>query len=290
MLISSPIRILVVSVTGLTLLCAAAPAQEQLPAVSSEADQQQILSRIRAYAERYVANLPNFVCELETRQLQAGKKAKRWHKGDTLTSRLTFDAGREEHTLEKVNNKPVLSPNRRLFQPLVTEGEFGMLMQGVFAPASEAEFSWAGLQALEGRRVAVFHYAIDQRHSNVSLSLGDSKKDYLPYHGSIYADPETGAIWRITSVPTDFPDELLTKSMSTVIDYDRVDIAGRDYLLPMTAVVALEAPTRNDRNELEFRNYRKFEAKSRITYASSNEANSGSPDSLIGKPGAPPEE
>ncbi|MBV8809303.1 MAG: hypothetical protein JO033_11575 [Acidobacteriaceae bacterium] len=286
----SPIRLLAVSVAGITLVCAMPRGQQQAQAISSEADQQQILSRVRAYAERYVANLPNFVCDLETRQFQAGKKAKHWHKGDTLISRLTFNAGREEHTLEKVNDRPVRTQSRRLFQPLVTEGEFGMLMQGVFAPASAAAFTWVGLENLEGRRVGVFQYAIDQQHSNVSLSLDDTKKDYLPYHGSIYADPETGAIWRITSIPTDFPDELLTKSLSTVIDYDRVDIAGRDYLLPIAARVALETPTRNDRNELEFRNYRKFEAKSRITYASADDGGSGSADNLVGRPGAPPEE
>jgi hypothetical protein len=282
------VRLMMVSVAGVSLLCPAPLPPYQGRAIPSETEQQQMLSRVRSYVEQYVTNLPNFLCELVTRQFQAGERAKHWRKGDTLTSKLTFNAGREEQTLEMVNNKPLLAQHRHLFRPLVTEGEFGTLMEGVFAPASEAAFSWAGWQTLRGRRVAVFNYSIDQQHSNINLSLDDVKKDYLPYHGSIYADADSGAIWRITSVLTDFPDELLTNSMSTVVDYEPMNIGGQSYLLPAAAVASDGTPTRSDRNELEFRNYQKFEANSRVTFASDDEGASASPDK-IEKPSSPPQ-
>jgi hypothetical protein len=278
-------RLITAWTAGVTLLYTAPPPSGEDPGILSGAEQQQTLSRVRSYVEQYVTNLPNFVCELVTRQFQAGENGKHWKRGDTLTSKLTFSAGREELTLEMVNNKPLVARHRHLFRPLVTEGEFGMLMEGVFAPASRAEFSWAGWQILRGKRVAVFTYAIDQQHSNISLSLDDVKKDYLPYHGSIYADPDSGAIWRITSILADFPDELLTKSMSTVVEYEPVSIGGQSYLLPSAAVASDETPTRNDRNELEFRNYQKFEVNSRVTFAPDDAPTSSD---KIERPNSPP--
>ncbi len=281
------LRLITVSIAGVSLVSPAPLPQDQRQAIPSEAQQQQMLSRVRGYVQQYVANLPNFICDLVTRQFHADEKGKHWHKGDTLISKLTFNAGRDERTLEMVNNKPLAAQHRHLFQPLITEGEFGTLMEGVFAPATEAEFSWAGWQMLRGRRVAVFNYAIDQQHSNTNLSLDDVKKDYLPYHGSIYADADSGAILRITSILTDFPDELLTNSMSTVVDYEPISIGGQSYLLPAAAVASDGTPTRSDRNELEFRNYRKFETNSRITFASDDERTTG-PADKVERPSSPP--
>ena len=258
------------------------------PPAPSPAGQTSLLSSIRQYAERYVNNLPDFICEQVTRQFEAGRKPKHWHQGDTLTAKLVYNEGREERTLEFVNNRPVGMQARFWHRPLVTEGEFGMLMERVFGSITDTGFSWAGWQLSGDRWLAVFDYQIDKQHSTLSLTLGDLAKATVPYHGSIYADAATGAIWRITSNPSDIPPELRTKSIETTIDYNSVNIGGQSYILPAKATVLLVTPSNNIRNEIEFTKFRKFEAESRITYSPGSENQTARPEKGAA-PNAPPQ-
>src|SRR5579884_4555440 len=117
------------------------------------AEQDQILQRIGSYAEQYVERLPNFVCEQVISQFQAGRRGKHWRKGDTLSSKLMYNEGREERTLELVNNRPVQSKMRFWRTPLVTEGEFGMLLEDIFRASSHAGFQWDRWESMQGKQL-----------------------------------------------------------------------------------------------------------------------------------------
>jgi hypothetical protein len=105
----------------------------------------------------------------------------------------------------------------------------------------------------------------------LKLSLSDLSGAVIAYHGSVYGDAETGAVWRIEDAANDLPRELETKSMSTAIDYDDVEIGGKTYVLPVQASIWVATNANHIRNDLEFRNYRKFETDSVIKYASAEE-------------------
>ena len=228
--------------------------------------QDQILDAMHQYAAQYVSNLPNFLCLQVTRQFDAGKKSNRWHKGDTLVAKLSFNQGREERTLDSINDKPVDPAKDRRRPPLSTEGEFGILLSRVLGPDSEAWFTWNRWETLRGKRLAVFDFTVDKMHSTLRLSLSDLAQAIVPYRGSIYADPATGAVWRISDTASEIPPHLLTRQISTTIDYDEISIGDRKYLLPVQATVSVLLETKKIRNEMEFQNYRKFEADSAVTF------------------------
>lgn len=236
------------------------------------AEQDRLLSLMHAYAAQYVSSLPNFICVQETRQLEAGKKSNRWHKGDTLTSTLAFNKGREMRTLDLVNGKRPETGSRRWRTPLVTEGEFGILLARVLGPKGEALFTWSRWETVRGKRLAVFDFSVDKENSTLSLNLSGLVKAVVAYHGSLYADPTTGAVWRITDTASDIPAALLTREISTSIDYDEVSIGTNKYLLPVGAIVSLLLENKKVRNEMEFRNYRKFEADSSIVFGPAESA------------------
>lgn len=247
---------------------AARGAQDTAP---DSADQERMLEAMRLYAGQYVANLPNFICEQVTHQFEAGRKPNRWRTGDILTSKLLFSNGREERNLELVNDKPIRPGIRRWHTPLQTEGEFGILIDRVFSAASQASFTWKGWEVVRGTRTAVYDFAIAAENSTMTLRLSDLAKATVAYHGTVYGNPENGAIWRITNAATELPKPLRTKSIATTIDYDRVSIGEKNYLLPVQATIWMTTDTNNVRNELEFRNYRKFETDSVIKFASADE-------------------
>lgn len=261
-------RITQVIAVGLLACLAGQGAQEAPP---DAAEQRRMLDAMSAYAEHYVANLPNFLCEQVTRQYEAGRKPDRWRSGDVLRSKLLFSNGEEQRHLELVNDRPIRPGTRRWRTPLQTEGEFGILLDRVFGAESQASFAWKGWEMVRGERTAVFAFAIDAEHSTMTLRLSDLAKATVPYYGTVYGDPASGAIWRITDAATNLPKELRTKSISTAIDYDQVRIGEKSYLLPVQASIWMTTDTNNVRNDLEFRNYRKFEADSVIKFASADE-------------------
>jgi hypothetical protein len=270
--IKSSLRVLVVLAASGVIYSQAGPDPNSAAMASQAppdpAEQDNLLRSMHGYAAQYISNLPNFLCVQVTRQLEAGRKSNRWHKGDTLISTLTFNQGRERRSLNSVNGKPVEPGRKRWNTPLVTEGEFGILLSRVLGPNSEAFFTWSGWETLRGKRLAVFDYSVDKQHSTLTLSLSDLAKAVVPYRGSVYADPATGAVWRITDTASDIPLALMTREISTTVDYGEIQIGEKKYLLPLEAVVALLLDNKKVRNELEFQGYRKFEADSVITFGS----------------------
>lgn len=254
------------------LLCAvcvfsAVAFADQDSATPTQEDQQKILDNMRAYAAGYISNLPNFICQQVTQQLEAGKKPKKWRQGDTIISKLVFSEGREQRSLISVNDKPA-QPSRFVRRPLITEGEFGVLLANVFNDKTQAAFSWSGWQTLRGRRVAVFDYDIAKEHSTLRLSLSDLAQATVPYRGSVFGDPSSGAVLRITNSAYDIPPDVRTRSIATTIDYDPVSIAGREYLLPVEASVLLNTGSHHVWNRMQFRDYQKFGVESTITFGS----------------------
>jgi hypothetical protein len=243
-----------------------APATFAQDAAPAEAEQQKILGAIRQYSEDYIAKLPNFVCQQITEEFEADRKGKHWRKQDALSEKLVFSGGREQRTLELVNNKQVRNGNVRVRRVLSTEGEFGILLSKIFDEDSAATFSWGGWDTVRGHRVAKFDYAIDRKHS--SLSLTNFIKATVSYGGSVYGDPETGAVWRVTSGSTEIPEAVQISSIATTIEYEEVSIGTQKYLLPVTATVLVVAAHDQTRNELRFEGYRKFEAESTISFGS----------------------
>jgi hypothetical protein len=240
-------------------------------------EQDSMLDRMHEYAEQYVSKLPNFLCVQVTHQFQAGKRSKHWSEGDTLTSKLSFNKGHEVRSLELVNGKPAEGGRHKARMPLVTEGEFGILLAQVLGAKSGAAFNWNRWDRLGGKRVAVFDYIVDREHSTLSLSLSDLARAVIPYSGTIYADPGNGTVWRITDTATEIPPALETQQISTTVDYHETQIGSAAYMLPTEATVTLLLKRKKVRNQMEFQGYRKFEADSAITFGASTDSGDQTP-------------
>jgi len=242
-------------------------AAAQAPATPDPAAQDRLLESMHEYADRYVSNLPNFICDQITRESESSKPG-HWRKGEAVVSKLSFHDGREERTPETVNGKKVKPGTAPRPLPLNTEGEFGTLLSKVLGKNSEAYFNWNRWEMVRGKWLAVFDFGVDKERSSMSLQLSERARAIVGYQGSVYADPDTGAVWRVSYAAKDIPPELQTRQISTMVDYGETAIGAKTYLLPLGATVTLVLWVKDIRNELEFRDYRKFEANSSITFDS----------------------
>jgi hypothetical protein len=85
------------------------------------------------------------------------------------------------------------------------------------------------------------------------------------YHGTVYIAHDTGRVLRIVKsaeIPGSFP----VRSSEGTLDYDLSQVAGREYLLPLRAEMMMSTSTTQFRNEVDFKDYRKFSAESTLTF------------------------
>jgi hypothetical protein len=233
--------------------------------------QKQILDSMTDYALNYTKSLPNFFCVEVTRQYVDPNAGDHYRSYGTILAKVGYNEGAEHYNVYSLNGKLVdTTMDAVKTGGAVSTGEFGSMMREIFEPKSAAEFNWDHWATLRGRRMAVFNYFIDSGHSAWSITYGSDKNDeqriITAYRGLIYADPNTGEIARIKFVAVDIPRTFPISETSDTLDYDLVDISGQQFVVPLKALVLMKAGRESSKNEIEFRNYRKFEAGSTITY------------------------
>jgi len=246
---------------------AGAEQREQPAAIPppSPAEQQRILKEVREYALNYVRGLPDFICTQVTRRYLDPTGLEFWSQQDVITARLTYFEHREDYKVILINNRPTNVSYENLGGATST-GEFGSMMRELFAPETQARFRWERWATLRGRRTHVFSYQVDQPRSKWHISYQKMLEIVPGYRGLVYVDRDTLAVARITLEAVGIPPDFPIQEASTVLDYDFVDIAGRQYWLPLRAVVRMREGKLLLRNEVEFRMYRKFAAETTITF------------------------
>ena len=235
---------------------------------AAEPPPDELIEKARQAALSYTNSLPDFICTQVVRRYDDPRGDNRWSRKDTLTVKLTYFEHLEDYKLTQIDGKPTLIDFMNVGGP-TTKGEFGTLLFLLFHPRSNAEFRRKSWTTFHKRRVAVYTYKIDKDHSGYRVSYGilaDGPESILaPYHGEIYVDPDSGHILHATQ-DADLPINFPIRQSNTMVDYDYADVGGRQYLLPMRAEVRLSTGRYKGRNEVEFKDYRKFQTDTTITF------------------------
>lgn len=248
--------------------------QSQAPPIPApdSIKQQQILGLMKEYALNYTQNLPNFICVQVTRRYIDPYQSEHFRSIGTVLAKVSYNEGRENYRVYSVNGQ-IQETDMQHVQAgggAISSGEFGSLMREVFEPSSEAEFGWDHWATLRGRRMAVFTYFIDSGHSKYSISYsagpGDEQRIITAYKGLVYADADTGEIDRIKFIAENIPRSFPVSEATEILDYDLVDISGQKFVCPLMARLFMTAGREKSKNEIEFRDYRKFGTESIIEY------------------------
>ncbi len=241
--------------------------------------QAKMLDTIKQYAISYTRNLPNFICVRVTRQYTAlYPELDRYRHTGTILARVGYHDGEEENRIYSINGKLVnMGVNQVPRQGgAFSTGEFADLMRSIFDPQSQAQFGWDHWGTLRTQRMAVFNYYIDSAHSTFSISweagAPDAQQVITAYKGLVYANPDTGAIARITFIAVSIPPMFPVKKAKDILDYGEEKISGNTYICPLTAKLWMQSGSQRSRNEIEFRDYRKFQTGFVIRYGSTAKA------------------
>jgi hypothetical protein len=232
--------------------------------------QQEILDEIRQYAMNYTANLPNFICLQVTRQYVDPNSTGYFHLIQTINAQLSYNEGQEHHQVISVNGKLVnigFEDVSAKTGGAISTGEFGEMMQGIFDPKSDAQINWDHWGNWDGKKQAVFNYYIDSGHSEYRITDMSSQQQIITaYRGLVYADEYTGEIARITLEAVNIPSSFPVNEASEALTFGDSEINGKMYNTPLKADLRLRSGRQKDKNDIEFRLYRKFGTESNVVY------------------------
>ncbi len=266
------------------------PPASELPEAARPAISELRLMIARAvnYTSGFIHNLPDFICteairrldDDPTRPLEKAAKWKHIRVRDTLVQQLTFEHGRESTTVQMVNGRAY--NGRQEMLGMVTRGEFGNMLSVMLLGKSGLKAWWSHWETLDGKRLAVFHYAVDRAHSTYAISYcchviqgpgGRAMPNTIitAFQGELFLEPASGTIFRVTWQTVGIPAAFPTRQTSTLVEYRPVDIGGRSYMCPVksisisdSVIYAAEGPFTypiHSINEVRFTHYRKFETE-----------------------------
>lgn len=231
----------------------------------SAQEQKRIIEAVREYALNYSKTLPNFLCTQVTRRYFDPSGIESWQMMDVITARLSYFEQKENYQLVLVNNQ-VTSQSYHSLGGATSTGEFGSMLREIFEPESHAHVEWQRWATLRGRRAYVFAYRVAQPDSRWRINYQREQEIIPGYRGLVYVDRDTEMVLRVTLEAEDIPPSFPVQEARTTLDYDYAQIAGRDHLLPLRAVVRMRSGKLLTKNEGEFRLYRKFTTEANVTF------------------------
>jgi len=227
---------------------------------------EQIIHDARAAAREFSSTLPNFLVQQNTTRYFRPSLPPFWNPIDVVTAEVAYKDGKEDYRDIQIDGKPVYGPVERTGS--WSTGDFGTTLEDLMSPATNASFKRRGEERVAGRSAWVYDYTVAQPNSHWELVSPDDRHYKPAYNGAMWIDKETRRVLRFeqhtTALPRDFP---LSKADS-MLEYAYVRIDQKTYLMPGKGenVACFSGSGTCSRNTIEFKNYRKFEAESKVKY------------------------
>jgi len=246
---------------------AAAPSARAEPAAAEEEPEADpIIARARAAMAEMEAAMPDFLVEQVTTRYVSFNNEASWNRLDVMEAELAWSGGKEEYRNVRLNGRP-MQGNPETTGAWST-GEFLTTAADILSPATRTSFVRLGRETAGGRPAVVFEFSIRPENSHWVLVAPSGERLKPAQKGRLWIDEQTGRLLRIeqraVSIPASFPQD---KAECTV-EFAPVAIAGANLLMPARAETrGCERGTVNcSRNEIVFRNYRRFQAESTLVF------------------------
>jgi hypothetical protein len=224
------------------------------------------IAAARSNSESYTAEMPNFLVQQVTTRFYSNSVPAQWKAIDMVEAEVACVDGAEDYRNIRLNGKPTRQPIEKT--GAWSTGEFVTTLQDILSPMTAAAFKKRGESTVVNRTAVVYDYSVRQPRSHWRIVPPDGKWYAPAYTGTIWIDKETKRVLRIeqrtSAMPPGFP---YSKAEST-LDYDFVGIEGKQHLLPVRSenLSCQRGGFNCTRNDIEFRNYRKFTTDSNVKF------------------------
>jgi len=230
-----------------------------------------LIEKSRQISMAYIHSLPDFMCtEVVSRYRLGNAMGMRldWLPLDKLTVSLSYFQQHETHELKLLDGLPTDRKFNSADIGMTSTGEFGGILTSIFDPASRTSFRWRSWKTLHDRPVGVYVYQVEQGHSKYYVETGKPGKmrsAIVGFHGTLEIDHDSGEVIHLDHVTGHVPSAPEFKAV-TEVDYDKVEVAGSRYMLPVHSQTRIDRRNGAMKSESEFQDYRKFDVGSKLDF------------------------
>ena len=189
---------------------------------------------------------------------------------DLLTAQVTYRNGQEyyDHLLlngQLVSSEASALPPSSLRGPW-SVGEFGMILQAIFLPASKAEFQFKKRTHIGSAKALLFTFHVAAANNRYYFLFAGDKKWFPQYRGELWIGENGFQLLRLereTGRMADYP----IRSVKTMIQYAPVSLAdGSTLVLPINSEVNTCTPPADycSTSLVKFTDWHKFKATAKI--------------------------
>jgi hypothetical protein len=242
-------------------------AQEISDPVPTVAEQQRILARVGRESLRYQRELPNLICtQLTTRSVDESGTGKHWKESDRIEVEDDYVGQFVNHKLLVVNSKSTDKNYQQLngFLSETVLHSLGFLPRWIFGPQAKTHFEWSKWSTIDGKKMQVFSVHLPVSESQLVV-LTDRQSVVAGIDGFIYVDAATSLVHRF-EIQMDLPAGSVIQEGFVSIDYGSESISGRQYLLPLKALVTARVGGSLRRNEIEVVRYQRYAAETTVHF------------------------
>jgi hypothetical protein len=249
------------------------PPLSELPATSvpDEVTQQRMLEATRNYVAGMLPRLPNFLAARSIHRYDdSPQELKKGAWPVRLGLHLVDTSSREISVRDERGSLPSAVWQEQ--SGLISKGEFGSTLGMILAKTAKGKVTWGHWEQIAGDPAAVFHYSVPKSASSYEVigyqptaeeyanlkgghgvagigpHLSSHSSDITPtitrpgYHGSLWLDPATGTILRIT-IEADAKEGAPFQRASILVEYRPVQIGDSRFICPVRSVALYEATT-----------------------------------------------
>jgi hypothetical protein len=240
---------------------------------------QHLLDAAGTYVAKTLPRLPDVLATRTTYTFEDTPqviKANEWpvraglHLVSNSTREITY---RDDHLPQALQSaKASAVPAKPQERGLQTWGEFGQILALIFIDTEKGALAFHHWEQAAGGLVAVYRYKVPKSASHYSVDyccladdirassrhgsgggrggslagdgqivLGTPFHKVPGYHGSLFIDPDSGVVRRIT-LEADMDDSPVSR-VATVIEYGPVVIGDRKFICPLRSMNLYEGPT-----------------------------------------------
>jgi hypothetical protein len=242
------------------------PIENAKPVARPGAATDDIIGAARDAADHLTDGLPNFLVQQNTTRYFSRAIPPQWQVLDVVTAEVASVNGKEDYRNIMVNGKPSNRPIEKT--GAWSTGEFQTVLDSLLSPYTAAVFHKTRDENIDGRSAYTYDFRVREENSNWDIHAPDGSKATPAYVGTVWIDKETSNVMRIEeqtgSLPASFPFD---KAESVVV-YGFVRIDGKAYPLPIHSEILTcqRGSSTCTKNDIDFRNYRKFGADSTVTF------------------------
>ena len=244
-----------------------------LIAQNAAPDARELFARVQHHMLETLKQQPNYTCLEAIERATRPASEKNFRVDDVVRLEVALVYGRE--TFAWPGSKQFEDSDLRTFVSggMFGTGEFSAFALGVFGGASNL-FWWEGQESLGGVATARYRFQVPIEHG--MRIRGPRQESFAGYHGRFYVNLETLDLVRLEVEADELPDRVDLRQVTDTIEYARVTIGERDFLLPAAGETVMVTP-RGDagRNRVKFSAYREFTGESKITFGGDADADGG---------------